>query len=116
MAEASVDMPPERLAEVERMLKRRVTIEEAIEQMAPFDRPHEPKRKWWRRSIPSSSTLPANGPHTQAIRALAARMQPGDELWEYDSGGDSWANLCGEMGFAVVRDGRVVDFDMFFMN
>jgi hypothetical protein len=80
-------MPPERLAEVERMLKRRVTIEEAIEQMAPFDRPPEPQRKWWQRLISSRSTAPANGPHAKAIRSLAARMQPGDELWEYDTGG-----------------------------
>lgn len=44
------------------------------------------------------------------------QMRPGDELWEYNTGGDTWANLCGEMGYAIVRGGRVVEFVMAMMN
>jgi hypothetical protein len=43
-------------------------------------------------------------------------MQPGDELWEYDTGPERWAHLCGEMGYAIVRSGRVVDFTILMMN
>jgi hypothetical protein len=43
-------------------------------------------------------------------------MRPGDELWEYDTGGETWANLCGEIGYAVVRCGKVFEFIMLMMN
>jgi hypothetical protein len=43
-------------------------------------------------------------------------MKPDDELWYYNTGGDTWENLRGEDGFALVRDGRVVDFYMWYMN
>ena len=43
-------------------------------------------------------------------------MRPGDELWHYDSDPEDWRHLCGEMGFAVVRAGQVVAFDMHLMN
>jgi hypothetical protein len=38
------------------------------------------------------------------------------ELWEYDTGGDSWENLHGERGYAIVREGVVADFWMYEMN
>jgi len=64
--------------------------------------------KW--EASPTRPTLEVN-------RAWAEEhMRPGDELWEYNTGGDSWANLCGEMGYAVVRGGRVVEFIMLMMN
>ena len=47
---------------------------------------------------------------------LERNMKPGDELWEYNTGGDSWENLRGEMGYAVVRNGKVVEFEMLMMN
>jgi len=93
------------------MLKQRVTVEEAIARMAPFDRPHKPKKR--RHATPSP---PGEGANARAIRELAVGMLPGDELWEYDSGGDSWRHLHGEMGFAVVRAGRVVAFNMHLNN
>jgi hypothetical protein len=43
-------------------------------------------------------------------------MRAGDELWEYNTGGDTWAHLCGEMGYAVVRGGKVVEFIMLMNN
>ena len=38
------------------------------------------------------------------------------ELWKYDTGGDSWEQLHGESGFAVVADGALVDFWMWSEN
>jgi len=37
--------------------------------------------------------------------AIKAAMQPGDELWTIMSPKESWENLAGRAGIAVVRDG-----------
>jgi hypothetical protein len=37
---------------------------------------------------------------------IAAEMQPGDELWEWDGGG--WHRLTGRGGVAIVRGGMIV--------
>ena len=37
---------------------------------------------------------------------IAAEMQPGDELWEWDSGG--WHRLAGRAGVAIVRNGHIL--------
>jgi len=37
---------------------------------------------------------------------IAAEMQPGDELWEWDGGG--WHHLAGRGGVAIVRNGKIV--------
>jgi hypothetical protein len=47
---------------------------------------------------------------------LLALQQPGDELWTYSSSRDSWANLCGRAGVALVRNGVVVAQFMTSMN
>lgn len=39
---------------------------------------------------------------------LKAEMQPGDELWTFCSSDESWANLTGSEGIALVRDGTVI--------
>ncbi len=41
-------------------------------------------------------------------RALLAQMQEGDELWEFCSSWESWQNLAGRAGIALVRNGEVV--------
>ena len=37
---------------------------------------------------------------------IAAEMEPGDELWEWDGGG--WHQLAGRGGVAIVRNGQIV--------
>ena len=39
---------------------------------------------------------------------LLDRMEPGDELWVFASSRESWENLAGCAGIALVRDGEVV--------
>jgi hypothetical protein len=57
-----MDMLHERLAQVGRMLKRLVTVEEAIEMMAPFDRPFRPKkRKRGKNPVASPAVPPGDG-------------------------------------------------------
>ena len=38
---------------------------------------------------------------------IAAKMQPGDELWEYEYG--NWNAFAGTSGLAIVRGGSVVE-------
>src|ERR1700684_150905 len=40
--------------------------------------------------------------------AIKAAMQPGDELWTFASPANSWEDLAGRAGIAVVRDGNLV--------
>jgi hypothetical protein len=39
-------------------------------------------------------------------REIAAQMEPGDEMWEWDCGG--WHRFSGTAGIAVVRAGQIV--------
>jgi hypothetical protein len=48
--------------------------------------------------------------------AILRRMEPDDELWEFNSPPETWQNLCGRRGFAVVRDGEVVATILTVMN
>ena len=61
-----------------------------------------------------------NGPTPTSTEYLRSWLEANDyssyELWEYDTGGDSWENLHGECGYAVVHEGKVVDFWMYQMN
>ena len=60
-----MDIPPERLAGVGRMLKRRVTVEEAIAIMALFDGPAPPKKRKRQELTVASPPLLGDGPHAR---------------------------------------------------
>jgi hypothetical protein len=40
---------------------------------------------------------------------LKAMMLPGDELWGFCSPPDSWQHLAGRAGYALIRNGEVID-------
>jgi hypothetical protein len=42
------------------------------------------------------------------LEAMLDRMQPGDEIWWYNSPPERWAGHAGENGLAIVRAGRVI--------
>ena len=48
--------------------------------------------------------------------SLKEAMQEGDELWTYCSPAETWEHLCGRAGYAVVRDGEIVDDILTEMN
>ena len=48
--------------------------------------------------------------------ALKARMLPGDEVWYFESGPESWRQLAGREGYALVRDGDVIEALVTGMN
>jgi O-methyltransferase involved in polyketide biosynthesis len=40
---------------------------------------------------------------------MKSEMLETDELWYFDTDPATWACLCGRRGYAVVRDGKVID-------
>lgn len=93
--------PPERLAEIAIWLQRPISPAEALAIMARID----PAMK------------DRNQPCVRGLQAwIGEHREPGDQLWWYDTGGDSWENLRGEDGFAIVRNGNVIAFYMLEMN
>lgn len=48
--------------------------------------------------------------------ALLARMQPGDELWEFRSSDESWLHRAGRAGIALVRGDQVIATVLTRMN
>lgn len=47
----------------------------------------------------------------QALQlVITAAIRPGDQIWRYTADAKAWANLRGEMGFALVRNESVVAY------
>lgn len=44
------------------------------------------------------------------------KIFPGDELWFVSSNTQSWQFLAGRSGYAIVKDGDIVDFFMTCMS
>jgi hypothetical protein len=77
-------------------LRKRLTLEQAEAHFAELERD-------------TVALLGHFGGWVKSFREeIVAAMLPGDELWLFDSKPDDWANLCGERGVALVRDGWVV--------
>ena len=49
-------------------------------------------------------------------RRLVEGLQEGDELWEYSTPPESWAQMAGRSGIWVVRAGEIVDDHVSLMN
>ena len=47
---------------------------------------------------------------------LKATMRPGDELWEFESPGESWEKLAGRAGLCIMREGQIIDAVITRMN
>jgi hypothetical protein len=47
---------------------------------------------------------------------MLGRSEPGDEIWEYSSPRELWAQMMGRSGIALVRRGEVVDSFVRRMN
>lgn len=87
--------PQARLDEIASWLQQRMSVAEAVAEMSESD------RYYGSRGTPMCDALE---------RWIAAYMREEDELWRYDTGEKSWTQLAGEMGFALVRGGAVVEF------
>jgi hypothetical protein len=56
------------------------------------------------------------GPSNAKWQALKSEMIHGDELWYYCTSPESWQQLHGRAGIALVRRGQVVDRLVVLMN
>jgi membrane protein required for beta-lactamase induction len=122
---------PERLAEITSWLQKRIAPEEAIAALEAFNASViEPTV---RQEIVEGLFLLftglwiagvfwriVDGPRRTSVDCFRAWIADhdlsADELWKYDTGGDSWENLHGDCGYAIVRRGVVLDFWMDMMN
>lgn len=125
------DFSDERLNEITAWLQRRVTPEEASVRLVEDDR-NVIEPTVLQRIIEGVFFICSgffivllirrivSGPSISSAESLrqwlAKRDLTSHELWEYDTAGDSWENLHGECGYALVRDGRVIDFWMYTIN
>ena len=48
--------------------------------------------------------------------ALVGKMEPGDELWAYNTPKELWQMLGGRAGYAVKRSGEIIDDLVVIMN
>lgn len=80
-----------------RILRRKTTYEDYARRH--IDRISEPKDR-------ADMMKQAEPGIKQRAAEIAAQMDPGDELWEWDAGG--WHRLAGRGGVAIVRDGKIV--------
>ena len=49
------------------------------------------------------------GEENKEWEALKKLLRPNDELWEFSSPPELWIRNMGKEGFAVVREGSIVD-------
>ena len=97
--ESTLQQRGEGLQSVQQMLKENVSDESSLRALLA--------REAW----PSSEDLEV---HLRRMLDWAAAHDA--ELWFYNSDAESWENLCGECGFALVRDGRVIDAELWILN
>lgn len=124
-------MPPERFAEIECWLLRPVTPSEVLTRLKhdgdAVSQPTKGQRIVERIILLATGIWIASlfwriayGARRTSAECFTVWLDSHDlseaELWEYDTGGDSWARLRGECGFAAVYDGRVADFWTYFEN
>jgi hypothetical protein len=65
-----------------------------------------------RRVSPAELPVPSarSSPHFVArLAEFRGRLLPGDELYYYNSYPEDWDRLLGSEGYAIVRDGEVLD-------
>lgn len=106
------------LIRVERMRPRSIEVLQADDRSRPYPQVFPP-RAWLRERaderpvcpMPDASELPVDAirhyrERWQAIRAL---LLAGDELWTFRAPEELWRQASGRAGYAVVREGRVVD-------
>jgi len=87
-----------------------------------LERPFRVPKKWLKRIITIDETekehmvndkrlgrkpVPFGFQHEAWVH-LKAKMQAGDELWEFSSSEESWKHLAGRAGICIVRQGKVV--------
>jgi hypothetical protein len=73
-----------------------------LREMASLELSDENKQKLLDRSEPFRKWV------EERWKPFVALMLPGDELWRFRSPAQTWANLAGRAGYAIVRDDEIV--------
>ena len=94
------------------LIERKTIAELEAENTRRLDQIHESDRSGPRAAM----LLQVFGGLNAEWEALKARMQPGDELWTFASSPESWRNLAGRAGIALVRNGQIVERLVTMMN
>lgn len=97
-----------RLAYAQSLLIRRVTVAEVHEMIA---------EQWELPKSIDSEWCDAEAEVRAAFDEwFSQRISPEDALWFYDTSDELWNNLAGQNGFALVREGKVIDAMGWTMN
>jgi len=94
------------------LIERKTIAELEAEHTRRPDQIHESDRSGPRAAM----LLQAFGGLNAKWEALKASMQPGDELWTFASSPESWRDLAGREGIALVRNGQIVERLVTMMN
>jgi hypothetical protein len=73
------------------------------------------------RELPVDDARPAFDPARSVdwrdrASSLGTIMNSGDELWTWSNPKWAWDDMMGRAGFAVVRNGEVMDYSLVIMN
>jgi hypothetical protein len=90
-----------RLKRLARVLERGIITQGEYDQAAG-----KSLHEWLKRRI-DLNCLDEIGEYRDRVEPILVDARPGDELWEWDS--ISMGGLNGTQGFALVRDGEVID-------
>jgi hypothetical protein len=71
---------------------------------------HQAERSWLREqtTVDEVDKRLRNGGLADQWKAMKQLTGKKDELWSFCSNADSWANLAGRAGYALVHDGQVI--------
>ena len=61
-------------------------------------------------------TADAIGDDTMLLTELLEALEPGQELWYFESPQETWNSLCGRAGYAIVEAGKIVDTHITTLN
>lgn len=77
-----------------------------------------PPKEWLQRKIDRTNlTRELGSDHSfTPLQAMIKAMQPGDELWTYESPKDFWEIEIGRAGYCLVRNGAVIAEVLTLMN
>lgn len=73
------------------------------------------QQRWERLQNPQSNVKIAVS--LEFVKSMfGSSMEENDEIWKFSSPPDSWQLLCGRSGYALVRNGVVIDTFITMMN
>lgn len=65
--------------------------------------------RWLTERVPWEACPEWDADDSEFATSAEQQRNTGAELWSYDSGPESWENMGGERGFAIVRQTEIID-------